>query len=397
MTNEQTFFLQILSDHLNGRQTTPQENIDWSVMMTYAQNHQVNGIVYIQCKDFLPDKVGQKLQRKYFSELYYYYNREALYKKVQQAFCEAQIPFFTVKGLAVAQFYPVPALRTMGDCDIVVHPEDKEKAHAVMMALGFECQSNGENEWVYFKNKMEFEIHDHLLYDELFNTESSRRYTDLAAWEKASSVSNESFFVLEWSFHFIFLLLHLRKHLVFYGVGFRQFMDLAVLSLHCDLNWNWLQKTLEEFGLRRFFQICLALLNRWFEIALPYKTPMLDDAFYEETTEKIIANGVFGFDEEANQLNGTINAIICRSGPRWLARATLLIGSIFPSYRNMRTVSYYAFVDKRPWLLPAAWIYRFYRFIRYHLTPNGKHLIENAMTPNEKLDSRKEILTKWGL
>ena len=63
----------------------------------------------------------------------------------------------------------------------------------------------------------------------------------------------------------------------------------------------------------------------------------------------------------------------------------------------MRYVKSYAFLDGRPWLLPAAWIYRFYRSIRYRLGAKGRNLVSNAFIPDEKLDARLDELKKWGL
>lgn len=397
MTNEQSYFLQILSDHLNGRKSTANETIDWSVVLTFAQNHQVNGIVYYQCKRFLPDEVKKKPEKKYGSELFYYYRRLELYEQVKNALSAAQIPFFTVKGLTVAQFYPFPALRTMGDCDIVVHTEDKEKAHAVLMELGFENEAKGGNEWVYFKDKLEFELHDHLLYEEFGNTIASRRLTDSDAWEKATPAGAGTCCELDWSFHFLFLLLHLKKHFIHYGVGFRQFMDLSVMLQHCDLDWTWLKDTLEGLSLWRFLLVCLALIERWFGTTAPIEPEQIDEAFYQEATDKIFANGVFGFDDEANIENKTTNGILWHRGPLWLARLKVLIGNVFPSYRNMRYVPYYTFVNQRPWLLPVAWVYRFIRSIRFRMASRGKIMLSEALLSSEKIDGRKEALAKWGL
>ena len=397
MTNEQTFFLQILADHLNRRQTAPREDIDWATVMTYAQNHQVSGIVYYQCKRFLPDEVKKRLEKKYGSELFYYYRRLELYEQVKNALSAAQIPFFTVKGLTVAQLYPFPALRTMGDCDIVVHTEDKEKAHAVLIELGFENERKDGNEWVYFKDKMEFELHDHLLYDKPGNTAASRRVTDAFAWEKATSTGVGTCLELDWSFHFLFLLLHLKKHFIHYGVGFRQFMDLAVVLQHCNLDWTWLRDTLEGLSLWRFLLVCLALIERWFGTTAPIELEQIDEAFYQEATDKIFSNGVFGFDNEANIENRTTNSILWHRGPLWLARMKVLLGNVFPSYRNMRYVPHYSFVNCRPWLLPIAWVYRLFRSIRFRMAVRGKIILSETFIPSEKIDGRKEALAKWGL
>ena len=395
MTIEQRFFLQLLSDHLNGRKTEAQSDLDWDQIVSYAADHEVNGIVYHQCRSFLPEAY-EELSHKYAAEVYFYINRNAQHRQIFHSFSEAGIPFFTVKGLDVARFYPVPALRTMGDSDIVIHPEDKDKAHAVMTGLGYQTMRKANIEWIYSKGGLVFEIHDRLLYDMPFNSKAGLESVD-QAWDHAAPMGEGTRYQLDWSFHFLFLLLHLRKHLVDAGVGFRHFLDLAVIVKHCDLDREWLGAKLEELNMTRFAQICSALMDRWFGAPLPVGEISLEDAFCDELTEKVFHNGVFGLSDENNRDHTQINAIALKQGPRWLVRVRNLFRSVFPPYRDMRYVKEYSFLDGRPWLLPAAWIYRFYRSVRYHLGKNGKNMINNAFIPDERLDARLEELTKWGL
>ena len=396
MTNEQRFFLTVLSDHLNGQKTEAQGNLNWDELCEFAGNHEVNGIVYYQCRGFLPAQWEDRLSKKYSAELFYYYNRVALFRQIEQALSAANIPFFTVKGLDVAQHYPIPALRTMGDCDLVVSSGDKEKAHEVMTRLGFQNRLSEDKEWVYFKNDLEFEIHDHLLYDETGNTKTNRQHAD-RAWEHAGPTGTGTRYALDWSFHFLFLLLHLKKHLIHSGVGFRQFMDLDAVLRHCELDWDWIADALEQQGLTAFARICLTLIHRWFGTPLPFAPVQLDASAFEGATEKVFANGIFGFHDERNKENAALNVITQKRGPRWLIRLRRLFTVTFPSYRKMRFVPQYAFLNGRPWLLPAAWLYRFYRSIRYRMGANGKKMLENTMVSNERLDARKEELAKWGL
>lgn len=395
MTREQITFLKILSDHLNGRETAPAEGVDWAAVERIARDHQVAGMVYVQCRDFLPEGVRTGLAEKNASELYYYYGRVKLFDQVAQALTEAGIPFYTVKGLNVAKLYPVPALRTMGDCDIVVHPEDKEKAHGVFEKLGFRVHGKEEMEWGYWKNDLEFELHDHLLYDEIVNDQNGIEFSD-SAWEMTRRVEGQRY-ELDQSFHFVFLLLHLRKHIVSSGVGFRQFMDLDVVMRRCALDWAWINTALETLGLVRFARVCFGLLNRWFETPLPFPCEEMEEGFYEEATNKIFANGIFGFHDKANRENRALNAITQKSGRRWHARLSNLLQSIFPPYRHMRYVPQYSYINGRPWLLPTAWIYRFYRGVRYRMIDNGKRMMGNVFVSNEKLDARERELAKWGL
>ena len=395
MTKEQKFFLQLLSDHLNGRKTEAVSGINWDTICGYAADHQVNGIIYMQCRSFLPVQIEKSLSEKYASEIYYHVNRQSLYQQVRKQFSAEKIPFLTFKGLNIAALYPVAALRTMGDCDLLVRPADKDRAHSVMLSLGFQNRLKEEHEWTYLKNDLEFEIHDHLLYDKPTSDKANRESTE-QVWQYAA-LCDGSEYALDWSFHFFYLLLHLKKHLIGTGVGFRQFMDLAVVAKHCDLNLDWLTETLEAQGMLRFAQVCSALVERWFEARLPFAPAQLDDIFYERSTQKVFGNGVFGFQDESNEQNSSLNDLTIRGGPRWLQRVRMLLGSVFPSYRNMRYVPHYSFLNGRPWLLPAAWIYRFYRSIRYRMSENGRQLIGNALISNETLDSRLQELEVWGL
>ncbi|NCU27417.1 hypothetical protein EOM86_11990, partial [Candidatus Nomurabacteria bacterium] len=54
---------------------------------------------------------------------------------------------------------------------------------------------------------------------------------------------------LDDSFHFVFAIYHLCKHFMNSGVGFRQFVDVAVLIKNDDrINWMWTENKLKEIG-----------------------------------------------------------------------------------------------------------------------------------------------------
>lgn len=396
MTTTQSFFLQILGDHLRGRETQPRSDVDWDAVLELARIHQVSGVVYQQCRGFLPEAPGRVLAERHASELFYYYNRTALFRELQQRLTDADIPYFTVKGLNIAQYYPIPALRTMGDCDVVVPAADRERAHELLLAMGFHTHLKEDMDWMYYKNDIEFELHDRLLYHELGNSADSRSVAD-TAWDHAHPTGEGTRYELDWSFHFLFLLMHLKKHLVHAGVGFRQFMDLDVVLTHRELDWARIESSLQEQGLLRFAQIVMTLLGRWFSTPVPWPPLELSEEDFEDNTAKIFASGIFGFQDESARDVRKLNAITQKKGPRWWIRLRLVLGSVFPSYRNMRFSPYYAFLEGRPWLLPIAWFYRFWRAIRYRLGGNGLHMMENAAVPDAQLDDYRRKLARWGL
>ena len=389
MTTEESFLLRVLADYLNRRKTENiPDGLDWDTLADLALRHQVSGMVYYQCKELLPADKRAPLKQAYFFAVMVHTNRTQNMAEIGGAFEKADIPFFTVKGLDVAALYPTPALRTMGDCDIIVHPEDKERAHQVLLSLGFTPGGERQDmEWHYHKNGLDFELHDHLLYDETVNSQVSKDFTGLA-WDYAKGEGCRK--ELDRGFHFIFLLLHLKKHLLNSGVGFRQFMDLVVAARGWQMDAASLETRLQQLQLQDFRKVCFALCNQWFDAQLQPAAGLMPE-FIEQATEKIFANGIFGFNDASNRANGNLNTLHEKGKLR------TVIGRIFPSYRGVYYVPHYSFVRGRPWLLPAVWVYRWFRGIFKGKGKDAVRLLSSAVQSDEQLEDRQKTLSQWGL
>lgn len=391
MADEKNFFIQVLSDHLNKRKTAFKENIDWSRVVRLSLIHQVDGILFYQCKEFIPKNEYVRLEQRYYSTIYYYKNREKLLAKIDKEFLANNIPYIEIKGLKIAKYYPVPGLRTMGDTDLVVHEEDRERASDVLSKIGFvhQYEFTGK-ERGFSSNHINVELHHRLIYDEV-----------------VSLVEHESFFNNCWkyvkhgelnhSFHFLFLLTHIRKHMMNDGVGIRQFMDLAVVIMNdSTLNWEWITEKLKDLQLLKFAYACFGMIEYWFGIKAPVEYIMRDEEFSKQATERVLKNGVFGFDDKDNRRNHIANRIRTYDGPKTLFRIKITIERAFPSYEFLRVSEFYRFLDGRPWLLPAAWCYRFYLMAKGKTTSVGS-IFEGIMQSNEALEARDGELRQWGL
>ena len=398
MTREQEFFLRVLSDHLNGRATDPPEGLDWPQIAKYAKSHEVEGIIYHQCKDYLSKhdelaSVNDRLSRATAAAVFYYANRTAMVERLKSALDAEGIPYFIVKGAEVAQFYPVPAYRTMGDTDLVVHTEDRERVHAIMLAQGYENVSKfPDREWQYYQNKMEFELHDHLVYAEVVNVDEHTAYfNDFWKYVKDGE--------LDWGFHFMFLLLHLRKHFMNSGVGFRQFMDLAVVAdaKRDSVDWDWVEKELNWLDLLRFAESCFGFCKRWFDTQSPLPVAEVEDDFFEAATEKIFIDGIFGFENEENKKNTAINEARRSAGSNWISMFRMAARRVFPSYQTLIKSEHYVFLEGKPLLLPIAWVYRIFRGIFRGKVNTGVKLVSESFASKEAYDKRNDMLDKWGL
>ena len=389
MTKEQVFFLQILSDHISQRSTLPFPDIDWDTLFNIASIHQMEGIVYCQCKAFMPERPDY--QRAVGAAAYCYSNRAYSLSGVKAVFSQHKIPFFTVKGVNVAQCYPIPPLRTMGDTDLIVHKHDMEKAEKVLLNIGFtsEYEFSGK-EKVFSYQDMLYELHHSLVYDEIVTNPQQQQFFN-NCWEYVNDGQ------LDHSFHFLFLIAHLRKHLMNEGVGFRMFLDIAVVGkTDRELNWSWIEAELKQLELYRFAQTCAALIRTWFGTDLPIETPELETSFVDRTTKLVFDNGVFGFNNKENISNSTINTLRSFHGPRWLGRIFIILRRAFPSYKFLCSGDKYSFLIGRPFLLPAAWVYRFC-LMALGKSTGGSSIMKRIMVPDKKIDSREEDLRRWGL
>ena len=398
MTREQEFFLQVLADHIHGRVTNPPEGLDWPRIAKYAKSHEVEGIVGYQCLPYLKEHpeladIRERFDKASAAAMFYYANRMAMVEQIKTEFQQNGIEFFTVKGDAVAPLYPVPMLRTMGDTDFVIHTQDRQRAYDIMLHLGYENRGTPDkHEWPYYKNKMEIEIHNCLIYPQVINKDGFEDYFN-DFWKYVNNGE------LDWGFHFMFLLLHLRKHFMNSGVGFRQFMDLVVVAdaKRDAVDWTWVENELKQLGLLRFAESCFGFCKRWFGTRAPLPVAEPEDGFFEAATEKIFIDGIFGFENEENRSNTAINTARKSSHPKLLTMLGAAIGKVFPSYQTLIRSEHYAFLAGKPLLLPAAWIYRIFRGIFCGKTSVGVRLVSESFASKEAYDKRNDMLNKWGL
>jgi len=393
MNREQVLIINVLSDYLNRKKTTPIKDLDWSIINTITKSHQIEGILYYQCKSFIPADFLHHYENSFYAALFSFKNKENNWRDIKKSFTSAKIPFLFIKGMDVSSCYPVPFLRTMGDLDILVHQKDKKKADQLLISLGFKCtEQKPEYDWIYHKSGIEIELHHQLVYDhnELVNLKKQMEFFN-NCWNYAENGK------ANWNFHFLFLLAHLAKHLLYKGVGFRMFMDLAVVTKNVpDLNWDWIESKLIDLGLYKFAQVCLRLNEYWFGVKTPLNCLELEDDFIENATEKIFMNGVFGFSNPKSKEYSKYNSFTKYRGPRWMSRFFVLIRNLFPKYRDMQYASHYIFLNGRPWLLPIAWIYRYYLLFKGK-TAGIENSLKNITIPDTKIREWEEELNSWGL
>lgn len=403
MTAEQRFFIQILADHVHGRPSSPESDaMDWEKIAAYADEQALLGMVYIQTRDYFKERpdtapeIAARLHKGFLSDVYLYANRDAeLAEFARQC---ADVPFVLMKGSVVRDYYPAPALRSMGDVDIIIHTEDRQKTDEILLAGGYRKMVDNHAVWTYDKDYIEFEIHDHMFYEYLANDVDYRGYFD-RVWEHVRLLDGTgNLYVPEENFHFLFLMTHLAKHITNNGMGFRAFLDLVFMIQKAGnrLDWQWIRQELEKLKLLAFTKTCFAFCQRWFDAEMPVESAALDGDFYAEVTAKMFNDGIFGLENRQNLAAHSAKEIKRSKNSYWLTAIRLTLHRVFPSYRDMQLVPWYRFVDGRPWLLPAAWVYRWF-YTAAHKFEHSKNLLLEPYNKREVIEKREKMISSWGL
>lgn len=391
MTKEATYFVLILSDHLAKRKTSNLEGIDWHVIEHLARAHQVTGIVYYQCRDYIPREMLPSFEEGFVSTLYLYQNRKAALKEISETFNNS-ICYVVVKGPEIAIYYPVPDLRTMGDCDLLIAKSDWEKAIELMRDLGYKGQNDTDiPQWGCQKENFFFELHKDLIQGgEYTNNKQEQFFNDYEPYNQEGH--------LDWNFHYLFLLMHLRKHFMNSGVGIRQFMDLVVVAEGVkNLDWPWISQRMSELGLEKFAGVCFSILKEYFGTNIPIVYTELDDGFIDTVMERIINNGVFGKLDTSNRTNIAKNNLIFHTKYRSAYRIRKLAQKLFPPYESMVEYPNCDYLRKKPYLLPLTWFYRFYLLCKRKNKQSMLETLRNCLISNRELDERKDFLLHMGL
>lgn len=356
MEKESRYLLHLLGAYLKNEEPEVRPEVDWRALVELAHIHSLAGtlgymtMTYPICPD---GEVCAFLRGRCMDNLIRFANRAALAEDFRRALAQRGIDHIVMKGLVLREFYPVPELRTFGDIDLVIRPEDRKRCHELMLELGFSVKTDWEPVYSYVRDNEFYEIHTELLEVDVSEKADYRGYFR-KVWDHAVETEPHC-----WQFtpeyHFLYLLVHIAKHVTGSGAGLRMYLDIAVFVRQYGdaLDWAWVAGELEKLRLAAFANAVLTLVREAFGVTAPLAlTPMAErtlDAFLEFT----VSGGVFGQSNHDSGVNAMKNE--SRSGGE-ISRVGTIARRLFPPARTIQ--SRYTYLQTKPWLLPAAWVHR---------------------------------------
>lgn len=246
-------------------------------------------------------------------------------------FDENGIDFIPLKGSVIKGFYPQEWMRTSSDTDILIHPEDGERAIALLQnSLSYRYEGKSAKDFQLFSQSgVHLELHYSPEGGSLKTDKVISRIWDYAEKDKQNThkfnLTNE------------FLIFHTISHAVYHflggGCGVKPVLDYWVMSAKADYDAEKLQLLINESGCQRFFDGFCGLASVWFE----------GDAHSELTQsmeDYILGGGVYGSRENLGKAKAH------REG----GKVKYLVSRVFKPKKELALQ--YPNLENKPWLLP---------------------------------------------
>ncbi len=301
-------------------QSTPMAEIkhmDFEKLHGEAKVQMIYPIVY----DYL-GKVGVKVVPEELNSLWLQEVGRCLYRNKQLDAAQKEaialleqsgIPCVILKGTSAAAVYPNPALRVLGDIDLLVKPKQQQAAVACLQESGYSEVLDEEHHCHLTISKNGISVEVHWEPNGLFmcaDGEVRQNIRDFLSNAVACRqwVGDEP--VLSDGHQAVVLLLHKLEHFVGGGLGLRQLCDWAMFvdKRMDEALWLKLSPKLDSFGLKVFAQVITRVCVDY--LGLPEeKAPWAMDADKDLAAmvmEDIIRAGNFGRKESAKNYGGAL-------------------------------------------------------------------------------------------
>lgn len=289
-----------------------------------------------------------------------------------------------VKGRLISGLYPEPYLRQSVDIDLLVRDDEFTACHEILISAGMETECSGEQ--LRTRYEVGYRSHDGIMFIELHRNlfddeeeELNRPFKEV--FEKDQTAEIDGILTLNPHMHLLFLIFHAYKHFIFSGTGIRNVCDIGLwMSAYgSEIDGQLLYRQCREAHAETFasalfriaddalgFSVCSAAFRSDID-----PEPMLTD---------MLEGGIYGTSNPARAHTSTVTLNTVRAD-RSGKRKPGFLRSAFPAFSYMKR--HYPYLEKYPFLLPAAWVQRIFRYLK-----------ETGKTENNRTEDTVRIAKK---
>jgi len=355
MKKEKEYLIKLCGDFLNSENNPLDESIDYSMLFELSNAHNLSAVLFCVIKnspnkEIIDKEIYKRFEDDFYNAVFRYSLQGSIAQELSAIFEENEIRHIFFKGIQLREYYPVSQSRVMGDVDVLINPDSREKAKELLTKNGYKLVNSNGPVWDYSKNGVAIEVHTKIISGKVGNSNAEEYFLDAMQHAEFENFRGK----LDNNYHFAYLLTHIAHHFWFYGAGIKLVLDLAAFMKAERIDLDAVLNTMNEIGLEEFSKVILSVCNKWFGVGEDYGCDT-------GTTEEFLASfGAFG------NLNRNKSAVVERKEleegkktSRFMTKLRLL----FPPYSKLKNIPYISFIEGKPYLTPLAWAYR----INYNL------------------------------
>ncbi|PKM55440.1 MAG: hypothetical protein CVV00_04035 [Firmicutes bacterium HGW-Firmicutes-5] len=287
------------------------------------------------------------------------------YSKILENLCEIGIAleekgisYLVLKGVVIAETYPEPFTRNMGDYDILVHTKDFKLAKEILLEVGYvtDPKMNTYKDATFLrKGSLNIELHYAIL-----NSEREPYVDDFTQrlWYNPikHATAKGHIMIPQVEVHFTYIVLHMMKHLKGAGFGLRFLLDFMYFSEHHKIDHNEQLVFFEEIGYGEFYRSIASVCHYYLGMNIEYYSWLYDPkaTVIQILAEYVAEGGSFGNGSErmriANEYDKYKDVFNKKS------KFFVFIELLFPPINRMSVD--YSYINKYRFLLPIAWVQR---------------------------------------
>lgn len=194
----------------------------------------------------------------------------SLLKQTWNGLVQGGVQPVVLKGFGLASLYPIPYLRSWGDLDIYVGPQQYHQSAAILRQVFPDAKHHDEEreELKHYNfvlpdgNVVEMHRTSAILMHPIKNKHFLKLESDAMLPENVQWVEMEDvrFAIPEAQFNLLFTFYHAWEHFVREGLGFKQLADLALLAHH---TYNYQSSTSDHQSIAYYLRRHLCRLHLW--------------------------------------------------------------------------------------------------------------------------------------
>lgn len=399
----QTTFLKILCAALRGQPAAGCEELtaeQWAALYRLAEEQKLLPMVYeatyaLPALQSTAAPLAVSAKRRVVQQVMQQALRTEEFLQLEQRLSAAGVRPLVVKGMVCRSLYPKPDHRLSADEDLLCLAEEYAACQAVLEEFGL-CAGQEDADGTAYEipyrkpgSPLYLELHRSLFPPQSAAYGDWNRFFE-GALERAvrQTVPGGAVWTLCPDDHLFYLICHAFKHFLHSGFGVRQVCDILRMAETYGgrLDWPQLRQRCAAIRAEKFTAAIFRIGERWlgfvparagcpadWQAMAVDELPMLED---------LLAGGVYGGASLSRRHSSSITLEAVRADKQG-RKAGGVLASAFPPAQALAEA--YPYLKRRPYLLPAAWAQRLWRYARETRTEQDSSAVQALQLGRERV------------